>query len=221
MQKTYTLFLALLLSLPAIAQQKEPSQTAATPKNNFFVGGMISSIGYDVKGKTKYGSLGVSPSLLVHVGYQISERASIQVGLGYGKDVFFRNSFRRYSSDSIYVAHKMSQVKALVTPITLKITPFNPQKRLQLYANTALVPLIGSIRANSNEIRNSEFKRLYNEHIYSFNLVATAGLTVNYRFNSRFDAFIDSELVSISLHDLKKPAFDNHIPLGIGINYRL
>ncbi|WP_299758853.1 hypothetical protein [uncultured Pontibacter sp.] len=103
----------------------------------------------------------------------------------------------------------------------MKFNPFNPYKRLQVYANATLAPVIGHIKATGTESLEGETSEIYNEEHASVNVVATAGLTANYKMSECLDIFADGMFLYRSLHN--RGALLHHKPMsvGVGLNYNL
>ncbi len=150
MKAFFSILLLIFISFAANARQL--SSTDST-ENKIFIGAGLSSTVYEVMGKPKYLLVnGVIPVVNVHFGYRISKRSTIQVGLGYGINELKGSYLSRYvSADSIYDGVHEQNTQAVVVPITLKLTPFAPYKRLQLYANASIVPVLGHIKARASE----------------------------------------------------------------------
>ena len=202
------------------------AQQQDSTESKFFVGVGLSTTGYQVMGKPKYLVVrGIAPIVNVYFGYQLSKRSTLQVGLGYGMNETSNWYNNRYvSGDSVvdnYEEHSQN-IKAVVVPVTFKFTPFNPDKRLQLYANASMVPVLGHIKARASEDVDGSTTLIYDEKMYSVSMIATAGLTLNYRFSKRLDAYIDGILFYKNFQfDRPNPNFLDYASAGIGLNYRL
>jgi opacity protein-like surface antigen len=217
--KTILLITALFLAtLNANAQNQTSSDSTA---GRSFIGASISTVSYPVMGKPEYGFTGVvNPYLNLYYGYKLSKRATIQLGLGYGyNEVKWVTLSRVVSRDSIYSGEYYQKINALVLPVTFKFTPFNPNKRLQLYANASIAPVLGHIEARATESYRGEMTEvLYDEKTTSLTLVANAGLTLNYKLSQRLDGYVDGSLWSNNLSSRRNY---KGVSVGIGVNYRL
>lgn len=148
--KTNLIFLCLLLI--AYASNAQHATWSDSTEKRPFIGAELSTTGYYVIGKPKYEvMMGVMPYLTAHYGYQLSKRTIIQAGIGYGANEGTVYSSRYVSADSVYDVRSTQDIKALVIPVTLRYTPFNTKKRLQLYMHATLAPVIGHIKASSTE----------------------------------------------------------------------
>ena len=221
MKTNFLLLCLLLLSFMAYAQQTSLSDSSA---KRAFIGASISSAGYQVMGKPKYDFIGgVTPFLSVYYGYKVSKRATIQAGIGYGGNEIKGGSMSRFiSPDSVYDKESYQRIRALVFPVTFKFTPFNPGKRLQLYANASITPVLGHIKARATESYKGEITTvLYDEETTSLTLITTAGLTLNYRINQRLDGYVDGLLFYKNLNFQRPDRYYKPKSIGLGVNYKL
>lgn len=217
--KPLFLFIFFLALVPPVLGQSSESETAASKS---FIGAGLSTTGYYLIGKPKYEYItGVTPYLTIHYGYTLSKRATLQIGLGYGANESTLSTTRYVSADEIYEVQKTQNIKAAVVPITLKFTPFSPHRKLQLYANATVAPTVGYIKASASESMEGNTMELYNEETSAFNVVATGGLTLNYKMTSRLDGFVDGMLFYKNLHSRGTLHNQKPMSVGIGLNYKL
>lgn len=213
--------LILLLSSFAVMAQETPALDSTVSKS--FIGASVSSASFSVMGKPKYESIGnIVPIANLYYGYRLSKRATIQLGFGYGANTLNSASLRYVNQDTIYTVVKSQEVRGVILPLTLKFTPFNPYRRLQVYINASLTPVIGHIKARATEELEGYTKTLYDEEISTFDLIATGGFTVNYKLNERLDLYADAIFLYKNLN-YEKP-FRNHYEgksVGVGLNYNL
>ncbi|WP_299984109.1 hypothetical protein [uncultured Pontibacter sp.] len=214
----FSFILSLIIALPVFGQSSE-GETSASKS---FIGVGLSTTGYYLIGKPKYEYIaGVTPFLTIHYGYTLSRRATLQAGVGYGANASTLSTTRYVSADEIYEVQKTQNMKALVVPVTLKFTPFNPHRKLQLYANATLAPTFGRIKASATESIEGNSSELYNEETSAFNVVATGGLTLNYKMSSRLDGFVDGMIFYKNLHTRGTLHNQRPMSVGIGLNYKL
>ena len=129
---------------------------------------------------------------------------------------------RFISPDSIYDKESYQLLRAIVFPVTLKFTPFNPNKRLQIFANASIAPVFGHIKAKATENYKGEISTvLYDEETTSLTLISTAGLTLNYRLSKRLDGYIDGLLWYKNLNFQRPDPYYKPKSVGVGLNYRL
>ncbi|MCJ8166831.1 hypothetical protein MKJ04_18445 [Pontibacter sp. E15-1] len=215
------LSLSLFLSLSATAQS---SPAPDSTESKYFVGLNLSSNSYPVMGERKYKTFGsVIPIANLYYGYRLSKRATVQVGIGYGANASGGGWYSEYvSADSIYEVYDYKRIRGIALPITFKFTPFNPHKRLQLYAHASLSPIFGHIKANAIMKYEGAETVLYDEQSLTFDLIATSGLTLNYRVSKRLDLYADATLLYKNFY-FSRPAWNYYEgkSAGIGINYNL
>lgn len=217
-----TLLLSLLLLLFSFAAVAQHTASSDITENKLFVGVGISNTNYPIMGETKHEVINtIVPIANVHVGYKLNKRTTVQLGIGYGANEI--NGYRIAVSGGNYGDfHRYERIRGIVTPLTVKWTPFKPYKRLQLYANASLAPVFGHMKARATETYDEEVITLYDDKFYTFDLVATAGLSLNYRLNKRLDIYADGILLYKNLYFL--PASGNYFrgkSAGIGLNYNL
>lgn len=182
----------------------------------------LSTVAYEVKGKPKYKATNsIVPFVALNYGYRLNKRTILQVGLGYGVNALKSYSSRFVSADSIYDVIREQHTHAFVTPVTLKFTPFNPHRRLQLFANASVVPVFGRIEAKESESFGDAQTILYDETISSVTMIATVGLTLNYKISKRLDGYLDGLVWYKNLSYKSAEAFKNTIPVKLGLNYNL
>jgi len=217
----FALLFLFVLSFTAVAQQ---SPSPDSTESRFFVGIGLNITHYPIMGnlvKYKYFG-GIKPFVNINYGYRLSKRATIQLGIGYGANEI-NGSYGRYvSADTTYEVADYQHIRGIVLPVTLKLTPFNPNRRLQLYANASLAPIFGHIKAKATESFEGNTTVVYDEQSPTFDIVATAGLTLNYKISKRLDGYVDGILFYKNLN-FQRPArrFYEHKSVGIGINYNL
>ncbi|WP_162056173.1 outer membrane beta-barrel protein [Pontibacter pamirensis] len=207
------------------AQQQGASEPPSKVKRETFVGVGISVVPYEAVGNPKYRDmhgLGL-PFITLHYGYRLSKRTSIQVGLGYGFNEMSMGGTSRYiKADSIYMKQSQQSISAVIAPIRLNYTPFNPNRRLQLSGHVSIAPVYRHIQARSTESLNggSEPIELYNDNSSSFTVVATAGLALSYRLSNRLSVYGEGTLSYFNFESQNARTLKNGSK-GIGINYRL
>lgn len=204
-------FLVLFLSLTATAQR---SPSPDSTESRYFVGMSLSSTSYPIMGDRKYESFGgILPIANVYYGYKLSKRSTVQLGIGYGA-----NELEAFSSTK----HRYHRIRGIALPLTFKYTPFNPHRRLQLYVNASIAPVFGHIKAKATEEIDGVPTLLYDEQSPTFDLVATAGFTLNYSISKRLDLYADVILLYKNFY-YNRPAWNYYQgkSAGVGVNYRL
>ncbi|MHA6248680.1 outer membrane beta-barrel protein [Pontibacter sp. CAU 1760] len=218
--KTLLSLLLLLCSLTATAQS---SPAPDSTESRYFVGLSLSSNSYPVMGDRKYKTFGsIIPIANVYYGYRLSKRATVQVGIGYGVNGGSGYGIDYISADSVYHTYDYQRLRGIAVPITFKFTPFNPHKRLQLYAHASIAPIFGHIKARATRELDGAETVLYDEQSMTFDLIATGGLTLNYRLSKRLDLYADATLLYKNFY-FSRPAWNYYEgkSAGIGINYNL
>jgi hypothetical protein len=213
------IILILILYMPSFSQSKYIKDSTYVMA---YFGANINTTGYPIKGDSKYRYFsGITPIINLHYGYKLSKRSTIQVGIGYGANKINGASIRYVSADSVYEEYTSQHVKGIVTPLTFKFNPFSTYNRLQVLVNASLVPIFGHIKAKATESLDGDIEVLYNEESKTFDLVATAGLTVNYKLNNRLDIYLDGLLAYKHFQFQRPDRYYKPRSVGIGINFNL
>lgn len=218
-----TLLASLLLLLCSLTATAQSSLAPDTTESRFFVGLSLSSNHYPIMGDRKYKSFGgIMPIANVYYGYRLSKRATVQIGIGYGANEIGGGYNEFISADSAYDVYTTKRIRGIPVPTTFKFTPFNPHKRLQLYAHASIAPIFGHIKARATRELDGAETVLYDEQSMTFDLIATGGLTLNYRLSKRLDLYADATLLYKNFY-FSRPAWNYYEgkSAGIGINYNL
>lgn len=223
------LLLLSLFSLFAVlsvqAQQPTKDKPDEAAGSSSFLEVRVSAMPYEAVGKPKYyrmQGLGL-PFISLHYGYRLSERATVQVGLGYGfNEMSGGGTARIISIDSIYFEQHFQRITAISVPFMIAYTPFNPNRRFQIYGNLSLAPVYRRITARASQSLQGKYENmeLYNDESSSFTLVAMAGVTANYRLSKRLSVLADCSLSYFNFEYQNPQSFRNNSK-GIGLNYRL
>lgn len=224
-----TFLLSLLLSfatLAAVAQVRPGSalmQRPVTPdstRSKFYIGVELSSVSYVVADYYKKVGGTFTPLAHVHVGYRLSERASLQVGLAYGAtDDNYESIYYKAADSTIYRSTRLSN-RGLAIPLTLQLTPFNPGRRLNFYATASLVPIIGEVRDQRSETLDGKTDIKYSAYDSGIYTVATAGVVLNYKISKSFEVYGKANLLYKELKRESEYAKQAR-SVAIGLNYNL
>lgn len=211
---------AFTLALPVLGQHSE----IGSPESKYFIGIGLNNTQYPIMGEPKHESFStIIPMVNVNVGYQLNKRTTIQIGVGYGANEINGVGTGSLRDGELGMSYRYQHIRGIVTPLTLKWTPFNTYKRLQLYANASLAPIFGHMKARATDVYGEDVILLYDDKFYTFDLSATVGLTLNYKINKRFEGYIDGILMNKNLY-FQRPTtsfFTQQASIGIGLNYRL
>lgn len=214
----FALFSTLCFS--AMAQQAAVTDSISSKSGNkFFVGAEVTTIHYIMGNREAAG--GFSPYAQLHVGYKLSRRANVQIGLAFGKKKEDELSSIYYGdNDTIIYYNRSLNHKGIAIPLSLQYTPFRPSNRLNLYATASLIPVFGEANVKETETYEGETKIIYNGHDSGMYLLATAGLVLNYKFNKRFEGYSKANLLYRHVGHYNLYA-DKTKSIAIGLNYNL
>ncbi|MHA6248679.1 outer membrane beta-barrel protein [Pontibacter sp. CAU 1760] len=210
------LSLLLLCSLTATAQS---SSAPDTTESKFYVGVELSTISYLISNHAKSVSGMFTPVAHVHVGYRLSERASIQVGLAYGEtDDNFESIYFKTADSTIYKSTRLSN-RGLAIPITLQLTPFNPGRRLNVFATASLIPIIGEVSDRRTETLDGKTDIMFDAHDSGIYTIFTAGVILNYKISKRLEGYGKVSPLYKVVGKQSNYADSNPRPLALGVNY--
>lgn len=204
-------------------------------KEKFFVGLSTNTISYHIyyKNRTTSGEVrsGYFTPLFIHFGYNLSARASLQLGLGYGGDNDKRNFSIKGASGSDVVYNFESRTQVVAIPLTVRYTFLNANKKLPLFGVASLLPAFGRTKSIGTENHADISTIIHNAKDRGVNIFATAGLGFNYKIKNHFSGYTELLLFKKNLtgdnsfyydweygHSLTRRLFKS---LGLGINYNL
>lgn len=215
MKNTLAIILFMALSFSAVAQSATPQDSVP---RRFFAGFGISNATYYLR-YSESPPLGGrhTPVATAHAGYWLSNRASIQLGLGYGVDRFkHENSFVKEDGHLIHYSYK-DQTRAFSAQLTGKYMLTNPARRLQLYGLASLTSVWGTTRSENSSTDNDVTTINHQSTESGMNVFVTGGLGLNYRLNKRFDVYLEAPLYQ---KNLSGQSFQKNVVLGTGLNFR-
>ncbi|MBD1397519.1 outer membrane beta-barrel protein [Pontibacter sp. JH31] len=216
MKLILSLIVLCFFSCCAFAQQEK-----VATNSKYYVGASLSNISYMIIKDQSKESGSFSPVVFLNAGYQLNKRIILQAGIGYGQNKFDGGSIYYKSTDSTIYYNDYRRTRGIAIPLTLRFTPFNPNKRLQLHGTASIVPAFGTIKAYRTEEMDGIKTTTYDADVSEFNLIGTAGLMVNYRLSERFDGYIEGNLIYKNFSGSSNYANSRPRSEGLGLNYKL
>ncbi|WP_299758850.1 outer membrane beta-barrel protein [uncultured Pontibacter sp.] len=192
-----TIFLSLLLSVATLAAiaQVQPDSAMMSAKR-FYAGLELSSISYNMWDNIKKVGGGFTPIAHVHLGYRLTKIMNIQAGLTYGREKEDVLSGIYYGqNDTIINYYRSKNIYGVAMPLTVQFTPFNPNRKLQLYATASFIPVIGSVWHQYSEEYEGNRVITFEVEDSGISAIATAGLQLNYRISSRLEGYGKANLL--------------------------
>jgi hypothetical protein len=224
MKTCLTLLLPVLFCFSAIAQQ-EPSYIE---KGKFTLGLNLQTVSYHIyykEGKTQ-GSVrsGYFTPISINTGYQLSDRASVRVGLGIGGD---RDKLTEQIQDVEY-KHD-SRTFALVSSLSFYHTFLNLYRKLPIYGTVSLVPAYGftSLQTTHNGTNGPVSHTVKDDGL---NVFAMAGAGFNYQISNRLYGNMSYFFYKKNLSGMNSSHYDWDQGYGLrsitksfelGVNYQL
>lgn len=212
-------FILTMLSICSIAQQSDTTNSSINKKLS--IGAQYSTVTYMLKSSKVRESGGLTPRVFINGSYNLNKRTILQIGLGYSSIDFDARSIYYKSADSVIYNTDYRRTRGFAVPVTGRYTPFNPGKRLQLYATISVVPAFGIIENYIASEMNGIKTIQQDSETSVFNVFATAGLMLNFKINNRFDSFLEGNLLYKNIGMHSNYADSKPKSVGIGINYKL
>lgn len=218
--------LFIIGAIISVHAQQQTSNSEGAPDRKTALGIGLRILPYDAVGDPEYQLPALDvPFLFLNYSNSVSDRTTVQVGLGYGmNEAQMAETWRHIPPDSTYIKETYQRLHAVAMPLTIKYTPFKTNKRLQFHGYASLTPMFRRIKARETESLNGRSalrEELYNETVSNFTAVASAGITLQYRLSDKWSAYAEGDLIYYSFErqhpitSLRKGA------KGIGLNYNL
>ncbi|MET3539455.1 hypothetical protein ABID22_000156 [Pontibacter aydingkolensis] len=187
--------------------------------SRFYVGVEFSSIYYRMVKDERTVSGEIIPVAHFNLGYRLSKRVQLELGVTYGrnKDNVLRGTYYGYN-DTIIHHYEGWKHSGIAVPLTVKYTPFNLSRRLNLHATASLIPVLGEVNQQLSEVYKGETKITYDAHDSGLYLHATAGLLLNYKLSKKLEAYTKANLF---IEDLRIKNYYRPKSLSLGLNYNL
>lgn len=203
-----------------MAQQADSVKSVAADKK-LYVGIEFNTVSYMLRYDERKISGSVEPVATLHVGYRLNRRLNVQVGIGYDRDKedFPREYYENEDDTELTYQNEYNTTSGLAIPVSFQFTPFNPARRLQLYAKAAFVPVFGSTRLQNVKRKGDVSTILYDVEASGTNLFFIGGLLLKYRISNRLDGYVEGNLIYKDM--LRQNNYADSAPksVGIGINY--
>lgn len=209
------------------------AQLPAEDKPNegkLYIGAGVTTIEYHIYYKDKKGTgavrSGYFQPISFTLGYNLTERVRLQVGVGYGGDRHTTEG-NRGTFDNPIPWSARSRTNAVAFPVSGQFVFFNVFKRFPVYGTASLMPAFGTTRSRVTEhgITVSDTKDS------GMDVFATAGLGFNYKISKRFAGYLEYHFFKTNVtgensfyYDWSQGAPKTHQiikSLALGVNYRL
>lgn len=184
------IFSLLFFSFAVLAQAQTASITSK--ENKFYAGIGLTNISYHIYYKEPKSSghinTGYFAPIALNLGYKLSDRARLQVGLAYGGSKS-RNDRLGGPLDSVEYDY-YSHTRVIALPVTMQYILFRAFKRFPIYVTGTVMPAYGMSKSKTIETRNSG-TTAYQVTDVAMNVFATAGFGFNYRISNRFQGYVE------------------------------
>lgn len=224
MKTNLTLLLLIFFCFSAFAQQ----ESTYIKKGKFTLGLNLQTVSYHIfykEGKTR-GAVrsGYFTPISVNSGYQLSDRASLRLGLGLGGD---RDKLTEQIQEVEY-KHD-SKTFAIVSSLSFYHTFLNLYRKLPIYGTVSVVPAYGftSLQTTYNGASGSGSHTVKEN---GFNVFAMAGAGFNYQISNRLYGNMSYFFYKKNLSGMNSSHYDWDQGYGLrsvaksfelGVNYQL
>ncbi len=222
MKHYFITFCCLLAAFSLQAQTQDSIKTAIPFSKKLYIGVGLSNISYMLVHKSPAISGSVEPWVTPHIGYKVTPRLDVQIGIGYGKDKehYGTKFYENKDDDELTYWDEYNTTWGLTVPLAVHFSPFNPNKRLQLYATTKVVTVFGATNIKSIEKR-ADVATVSEIEGSETNIFFIGGLLLKYKINKHFDTYVEGNFIYKDLRHNNNYANSRPLSIGIGLNYNL
>lgn len=206
--------------------------TTDTEKSNYYVGIGFSTVSHHIyyKNPKANGSVtsGYFAPLSISLGYRISRRTSVQVGIAYGGGSDHLN-WSPGSKDTL-MNDTNSRTHVLAMPVTMRYTFFKAFKRFPVYGTATVMPAYGFTKTSNVETRH-QVSTTSTTRDSGVNTFFTAGIGLEYKISKRFNGFFEYHAYKHNLTGKNSAFYDWDIggrgvdrivrTVGLGVNYSI
>ncbi|GAA4295357.1 outer membrane beta-barrel protein [Nibribacter koreensis] len=200
----------LIISFLASAQEQD---SANTGNYKFYVGVGLPNfqyqVSYDDSPKKTLFLSGEFLPIDIHFGYKISRRASVQLGLAYGRRTRESQTYGTpLNGNGQTVYHDYyERTRGFGIPVTGRFVFLNANRKMPIYVVAAVTPAFISSHFSETTTENNVTTTLYDEHNKGMDLFANAGFGLNYRVQRRLNGNVEFLLFK---RNLTSQNFDLH-----------
>lgn len=188
--KAFVIFCFLILVSGSVVAQATDSGTATERK--FYVGVGLSSISYhiyyDNPATSGYLPSGYFVPFAVNLGYKLSEKTTLQVGIAYGADKSHDTWFPGDQDTLVY--DMTSRTRVIAVPVTARITILKVYKRFPVYVTGTIMPAYGITKLKTIATSNAG-TTTYQVRDSGMNVFTTAGFGFNYSISNRLKGYAE------------------------------
>ena len=215
---------SILYSLSGFAQSPD---SVKSRKSEYYVGLRLNNTSYYLHFKHSFldGNFVALP--IIHIGYHLTKRSAVQIGLTYGKQKFEWTDTYNNEEGRLIKVVDIKKTKALILPITWRYT-LNPAKRFQYFGSASIVLGYGSISEKVTGKTDQVTTSTYQGTAKGFNVFATGTLGINYQISKQWEGNAELIFLNANVKELTGLRTSPVITgprifkvIGLGINYKL
>ena len=230
MKYIISIALFILLALPAVSQILDETKGL---KGQLQLGLSFNTVSYHIyydkiDNSEELAFAHFSP-LSLNIGYNLSERTNVQLGIAYG------GSENQYSwvpgtSDTL-ILNSSGKTNVFALPITVRHTVIKAYKRFPVYATLTVMPAWGSTRTIIEETRHGINSVTVDRRDTGVNTFVTAGFGFNYKISKSINGFFEYHAFKHNLTGENSVFYDwdqgarglykFFRTIGFGVNYDL
>ena len=224
----------ILFSLFSIAATAQESYSKSASGKQLFIGLGLSTTSFQLNFYKNFDadlqqSGTITPVPYLHIGYQLNERAKMQIGVAYGKKNQHSFATSYLGGGKTKEFHNEYRSQGVAIPVTIQFILFDTNKRFPFYTTGSIIPVYGSTRLRGSIVENKITTTPYDYEAKGFNIFGTGGFGFQYNVSKRFNGFAEILLLKGNLagggqspfrrNRIKYMRFYN--AFGIGLNYNL
>jgi len=232
MKRLTILFSILLLSIAAKAQEVDSIGMSERLYVGISLNGRYFLVDYENRSTLPENSDYFMAKPYLYLGYRLSERIQLEVGVAYAND--------KDHDYSIYIAapnhnieyHNYAHSRAIMFPIKLNHTFFDFYKnRLAIYGFGSFIPVYSGTKIRKEEVSGGIATITYSSKASGFNTFTSFGVGAKYVIWKRFLGYSEINLFNYNLSSGRNidPWSDvrrkdrplSYLSYGLGVNYNL
>ncbi|QNF32704.1 hypothetical protein HUW51_08160 [Adhaeribacter swui] len=221
------LLFSILCSLSTFAQSPNSGEAKKSQLKPNYVGLRLNNTSYYLNfNQMPYNGFFAAWPIL-HVGYYLTKRSSLQIGVAYGKRKFDWANIYNDEENKLIEEYNYSKSRGIILPITWRYI-LNPTKRFQYFGSVSMAPAYGSIFEQRTGKTDQLPTFTYQATAKGFNAFITGTLEVNYQISKQWEGNAELILFNRNVKELTGTTISPVITgsrifkvIGFGVNYKL
>ncbi|QNF31448.1 porin family protein [Adhaeribacter swui] len=222
--KIFIFYLCLLFSSVSVLAQQQKIKNPEPKK--FYVGVDFNTTPYYLKlnsqsTSTLLQSTYFTPYPGIHVGYQVSKKARIQIGAAYGTNRYYQQASTHDNNGVLEGNYAAVNTKGFIVPVSLRYDFLDVSNRFQAYGFATLTTAYTHTTLKSNTTQDGVVTSSDKTNLSGLGLFMGVGLGARYKLNNRFSVFGEYSVLNRNLTGGYTPGKKglNADLLNLGLNY--